>query len=90
MPSCLISLPNVVELELNEDWSKHGDLRFSFLSSEDDFMRCDVGDEANGKFVGSKVGIEDSVLVISVLAVTAEFGWWSSASVDSSKTKVKS
>ena len=88
--SYLISLPSVVELVLNEDWFWHGDLGFSTSSSEDDLIRCDNGDEANGKFVGSKVDIEISVLVIWVLAVTAEFGWWSSASVSSSKIKVKS
>ena len=89
VPSCLISLPNVVELELNEDWFRHGDLGFSTLSSEDDLMCCDVGDEANGKFVASKVDLEDSILGISILAVTPGVGWWSSTTVNWSKIGVK-
>ena len=82
VPSCLISLPNVVELELNEDWFRHGDLGFSTLSSEDDFIRCDVGDEANSEFEVSNVKMEDSVMGISVLAATTEIGWWSSISFE--------
>ena len=55
--NCLIKLPNVVELELNEDWFWHGDFEVSSLSSDDDFMGCDAEDEANGRCVVSKVDL---------------------------------
>ena len=87
--NCLINLPKVVELELNEDWFWHADFEVSSSSSEDDFMGCDVGDEANGKFVGSRVDLEDSILGISIVAVTPGVGWWPSTLVEWSKIGVK-
>ena len=76
----LLNLPSVFELELIGDWFWHGDFGVSTWSSEDDFMHCDIGDEANRKFVVSN--LDDSISGGLVLAVTPEIGWWFSTSVE--------
>ena len=69
-------------MEFNEELFWHADFVVSSISSEVEFMGCDDGDEANGKFVGSKLDVELSIFLLNALAVPPEVVWLSSTSVE--------